>query len=104
MRKLERQLVTLEFLSKKNGHVRITHLGMLNFTWLICFIYSCPNGLGTLGRHWPGPKKHGPGPVRKSTACLVPVTARCRARAWDSTAARSAGPGTAWFLGWHDAA
>jgi len=95
MRKLERQLVTLEFLSKKNGHVRITHLGMLNFTWLICFIYSCPNGLGTLGRHWPGPKKHGPGPVRHGLP---------RARAWASTAARSAGPGTARFLGWHDAA
>jgi hypothetical protein len=41
MRKLEGQLVTLEFrfFQKKNGHVRITHLGMLNFIWLICFMF-----------------------------------------------------------------
>jgi hypothetical protein len=74
MRKLEGQLVTLEFrfFQKKNGHVRITHLGMLNFIWLICFIYSCPDGLGTLGRHRSEKARPRPGAARPaSCSCLA---------------------------------
>ena len=46
-----------------------------------------------LGWHWLGLKKHGLGPV-------LHVLPRARA----STAARSAGPDTARFLGQHDVA
>jgi hypothetical protein len=45
---------------------------MLNFIWLICFIYSCPDGLGTLGRHRSEKARPRPGAARPaSCSCLA---------------------------------